>query len=112
MKWLIREIVNSQAYQVADVGADTIALPKYYQRARVRPLSAEELTASLHVAMGLGEEAALKSEPNGNMLKYLGEPTDGEGVFQGSLSAHLYIHNGDLFRACAGRTMATWRKAC
>lgn len=99
VKWLIREIVSSDAYQASDVSADTLALPKFYQRARIRPLSAEELTASLHVAMGLGMEAALTSEPNEQMLKYLGEPTDGEGVFQGSLSEHLYIHNGDLFRA-------------
>ncbi len=32
------------------------------------------------------------------MVKYLGEPTDGEGRFQGSLTEHLFIHNGDVFR--------------
>ena len=98
VKRLIREIVNSEAYQVADVGSTTNALPKFYERARVRPLSAEELTASLHVATGLGVESALKSVPTGDMLKYLGEPTDGQGTFQGSLTEHLFIHNGDVFR--------------
>jgi hypothetical protein len=98
VKWLIREIVNSEAYQAADVGSGTDALPKLYQRARVRPLSAEELTASLHIATGLGIAAALKSAPTKHMLQYLGEPTDGQGVFQGSLSEHLFIHNGDVFR--------------
>ena len=73
-------------------------MPRFYQRARVRPLSAEELTASLHVAAGLGVEAALKSKPSGDMVKYLGEPTDGQGRFQGSLTEHLFIHNGDQFR--------------
>ena len=63
LKWLIREIVNSQAYQAADVGPVTDALPRYYERARIRPLSVEELTASLHIATGLGVESALKSEP-------------------------------------------------
>ena len=98
MNWLIREIVNSGAYQVADVGPSTDALPKFYDRARVRPLSAEELTASLHVATGLGIEAALKSTPTKHMLEYLGEPVDGRGDFQGSASEHLFIHNGDTFR--------------
>ncbi|MFT5523854.1 MAG: hypothetical protein ACI9G1_002217 [Pirellulaceae bacterium] len=99
VKWLIREIVNSQTYQAADVGSAADALPKFYERARVRPLSAEELTASLHVATGLGVESALKSVPSGDMLKYLGAPTDGQGTFQGSLSEHLFIHNGDMFRS-------------
>ncbi|QDU96594.1 DUF1549 and DUF1553 domain-containing protein [Lignipirellula cremea] len=98
LKWLIREIVNSAAYQAADVGPVTDALPKYYERARIRPLSVEELTASLHIATGLGVEAALKSKPSGDMLKYLGDPTDGQGRFQGSLTEHLFIHNGDTFR--------------
>ncbi|MFT5041824.1 MAG: hypothetical protein ACI8TX_002803 [Hyphomicrobiaceae bacterium] len=98
MKWLIREIVNSETYQVADVGPSTDALPKFYERARVRPLSVEELMASLHVATGLGVESALKSTPTKDMLEYLGEPVDGRGNFQGSASEHLFIHNGDVFR--------------
>ena len=32
------------------------------------------------------------------MLQYLGQPTDGQGRFQGSLSEHLFLHNGDQFR--------------
>jgi hypothetical protein len=32
------------------------------------------------------------------MLQYLGQPTDGQGTFQGSLSEHLFLHNGDTFR--------------
>jgi hypothetical protein len=98
MRWLIREIVNSEAYQASDVGPSTDALPELYERARVRPLSVEELIASLHVATGLGIESAVKSVPTKHMLEYLGEPTDGEGAFQGSLSEHLFIHNGDVFR--------------
>jgi hypothetical protein len=98
LKWLIREIVNSEAYQAADIGPDKNALPRYYERARIRPLSVEELTASLHIATGLGVESALKSKPSEDMVKYLGEPTDGEGRFQGSLTEHLFIHNGDVFR--------------
>lgn len=98
VKWLIREIVSSQAYQAADVGPSEDAMPKFYERARVRPLSVEELLASLHVATGLGVDAALKSVPSKDMLQYLGQPTDGQGTFQGSLSEHLFLHNGDTFR--------------
>ena len=97
-KWLVREIVNSQAYQIEDVGKVTDALPRYYERARIRPLIVEELIASLHLATGLDLESALKKEPSQDLLKYLGEPTDGQGRFQGSLSEHLFLHNGDLFR--------------
>lgn len=98
LKWLIREIVNSDAYQATDVGPVKDALPKYYERARIRPLSVEELTASLHIATGLGIESALKSKPSEDMVKYLGDPNDGQGRFQGSLTEHLFIHNGDTFR--------------
>ena len=98
LKWLIREIVNSHAYQAADLGDAKDAMPKFYERAPVRPLSVEELTASLHIAMGLGGEAALSAEPNQQMLQYLGKPTDGQGRFQGSLTEHLFFHNGDGFR--------------
>jgi hypothetical protein len=98
VKWLIREIVNSETYQATDLGEVTDAMPKFYERARIRPLSIEELTSSLHVAMGTGDEAALKTEPSKDLLQYLGEPTDGQGRFQGSLSEHLFLHNGDTFR--------------
>lgn len=98
VKWVVREIVNSEAYQASDLGPVTAALPRYYERARIRPLSVEELTASLHLATGLGLESALKAEPSSQMLQYLGQPTDGQGRFQGSLTEHLFLHNGDLFR--------------
>jgi hypothetical protein len=98
LKWLIREIVNSEAYQATDVGSVTDELPRYYERARTRPLSAEELTASLHIATGLGVESAQNSKASNHMVKYLGEPTDGRGRFQGSLTERLFVHNGDVFR--------------
>ena len=98
LKWLICEIVNSHAYQAADLGDVKDALPKFFERAPVRPLGVEELTASLQIAMGLGLDAALKTEPNKDILQHLGKPTDGQGRFQGSLTEHLYFHNGDGFR--------------
>jgi hypothetical protein len=103
LKWLIREIVNSAAYQAADTGPTTDALPRFYERARIRPLSAEELLASLSVATGLGVEAASKSTPSESFLRFFGEPTDGRGAFQGSLSEHLFIHNGEIRGFCQPR---------
>jgi len=97
-KWLVREIVNSEAYQATDLGNVTDAMPKFYERARIRPLIVEELVASLHVATGLPLESALKTEPTKDMLQYLGEPADGQGRFQGSMTEHLFLHNGDQFR--------------
>lgn len=101
VKALIREIVNSDAYQVTDTGLVTDALPKYYERARVRPLSAEELMASLGVSTGHGADWAAKSQnaTTEYMTRFFGEPTDGQGVFQGSLAEHLFLNNAGQIRA-------------
>jgi hypothetical protein len=114
VRWLIREIVLSEAYQAADTGPSSETLPKFYERARVRPLSAEELLASLHIALGHGVESALKAGPSEQLLKYLGEPVDGQGTFQGSVSEHLLIHNGEEFRGlCRAKpdNLAQWLQA-
>jgi hypothetical protein len=101
LKWLIREIVLSEAYQVADTGLATDAMPKWYERARVRPLSAEELTAAFASATGHSVEAVQKNGVFENLVKYFGEPTDGQGAFQGSIAEHLFLNNsGDLRGLC------------
>jgi hypothetical protein len=100
MKWLIREIVNSEAYQLSDTGSVAEALPVQYERARVRPLSAEELIASLGVATGNGVDWAAKSQDATSeyMLRFFGEPNDGQGHFQGSLAEHLFLNNSGSIR--------------
>lgn len=99
LKSLIRELVNSETYQQAGTGPKTEALPIWFERARVRPLSAEELLASFMSATGVPEEA-LKN--NGNIREYLrmyfGSPTDGQGHFQGSLAEHLFLNNASELR--------------
>ncbi len=103
LKWLIREIVNSDAYQLAGTGPVTDALPSFFERARVRPLSAEEIVAAMR--------AATVFQPNPNdprngwdyFLRYFGEPTNGLGDFQGSLSEHLFVNNGEQIRAFTRR---------
>ncbi|MCS6850912.1 MAG: DUF1549 and DUF1553 domain-containing protein [Gemmataceae bacterium] len=99
LKWLIRELVNSQTYQLASTGPSTEALPRWYERARVRPLSAEELLASFRQATGY--DNANPNRPDGRLpnateeyfLIFFGEPTNGLGEFQGSLSEHLFLNN-------------------
>lgn len=98
VRWLIREIVNSQAYQVADEGPIADANPPHFGRARVRPLTVEEYVAAIKTAvdydaanpMAKGKLPGAMSE---YMLRFLGEPFDGRGDFQASLSEHLYLNN-------------------
>ena len=39
LKWYIRELVNSETYQLGRAGPSTEALPDWFERGRVRPLS-------------------------------------------------------------------------
>jgi Protein of unknown function (DUF1549)/Protein of unknown function (DUF1553) len=98
LKGYIRELVNSDTYQLADTGEIKEALPASFERARVRPLSAEELMASLRVATG--HEAAMpkNSDSTEYFLRYFGEPTDGQGHFQSSLAEHLFLDNAPQIR--------------
>jgi hypothetical protein len=102
LKWLIREIVSSDAYQLGDAGPITEAMPKYYERARVRPLSVEELMPSLRVATSF-DPAWMKNTGDYSeyFLRYFGEPNDGQGRFQGSLAEHLFLNNAPMIRQFA-----------
>jgi hypothetical protein len=102
LKWYIRELVNSQAYQAAAAGASTDAAPFMYERARVRPLSVEELMSAMRTVTGY--DATEKKPDQGKMpgseymVMYFGEPMDGRGDFQPSLSEHLYMNNSSQLR--------------
>jgi hypothetical protein len=106
LKWLVRELVNSEPYQLAATGAASDARPQWYERARVRPLSAEELMACYRVATGFDtaiREAGGKPETTGMpeerlFLNYYGQPTNGRGDFQASLSEHLFTNNSGALR--------------
>jgi len=50
LKNFMRELVNSDTYQLANTGPNTEAMPRWFERARVRPLSAEELMRTLRTA--------------------------------------------------------------
>ena len=93
IKSITRELVGSETYQLACTGRNTEALPQWFERARVRPLTAEEIVSSLYVATGTAPDP---KNPNANweyFLRAFGEPTNGLGEFQGSLSEHLFWNN-------------------
>lgn len=94
LKSLIRELVNSETYQQAGNGPVAEAMPVWFERARVRPLSAEELLASFMSATGVTEDALKNGNIREYMRIYFGSPTDGQGHFQGSLGEHLFLNNG------------------
>ncbi len=106
LKWYIRELVNSQTYQLASTGAVEDAMPRWFERARVRPLSAEELLDAWKAAVGYDDamKAAGSKPPadrydplgSGYLIRYFGAPSNGVGDFQGGLHEHLYLNNGGL----------------
>ena len=102
VKALLREILNSQTYQLSSSGGVEEAKPLWYERARYRPLSAEELFESWLVAAGYPEDPKPEDRfrVRGFTWDYLrrafGQPNDGMGHFQGGLQEHLYLNNGQV----------------
>lgn len=107
LKWFIGELVNSKTYQLSAAGSGDEAQPQWYERARYRPLSAEELLESWITASGYdqvmeaqGEKPESRFRIRGITWDYLlrafGEPNDGAGNFQGGIGEHLYLNNGQV----------------
>ena len=62
LKWYIRELVNSRTYQLSAAGTGD-PLPTWFRHARMRPLSAEELTEAWRIATGYAAvEKAVRQE--------------------------------------------------
>jgi hypothetical protein len=104
LKWLTRELVNSKAYQLSGRGTGE-PMPEWFQHARSRPLSAEELVESWQVATNfdMNQSSSKKGEPDrfrplgsGYLLQFFGSPNTGTGDFQGGIREHLYLNNGPL----------------
>lgn len=103
LRWLAREILNSRTYQLASQGPSALALPQWFEQARTRPLSAEELLESWRTAAGYADTKNDQKNPSrfrplgsDYMLRYFGQPTNGLGDFQGGLHEHLYLNNGQI----------------
>ncbi len=99
LKWLIGELVSSESYQLAGGNGSAVkdALPSHFERARIRPLSAEEMLSALKTA---GGDPGQKTEgvTESYFVRYFGEPVNGQGEFQGSLNEHLFLNNSDVVR--------------
>ncbi len=106
LKSYIRELVNSRTYQLAGTGTVELAMPRWFERARTRPLSAEELLDAWKVAVGYDAiEKASGKKPSGDrysplgsgyLMRFFGTPSNGVGDFQGGLHEHLYLNNGGI----------------
>ncbi len=106
LKWYIRELVNSRAYQITGAGSLEDSLPIWFDRARSRPLSAEELRDAWTTAIGYeAMQQASGAKPStdryapltsGYLMSYFGTPNNGVGDFQGGLHEHLYLNNGGM----------------
>jgi hypothetical protein len=111
LKWYIRELVSSQTYQLSSAGTGE-ALPLWFQHARMRPLSAEELAESWRVVTGQDaiEKASGKPADKSRfrplqreyVIQFFGNPNTGAGDFQGGLHEHLYLNNGPLMQMISG----------
>jgi hypothetical protein len=95
LKWLIREIVNSQTYQLGSRGP--VADPHWFEQARLRPLSAEEVIATLKAATGHGDDK-LPGTLQYYLMSNFGSATDGRGDFQASLTERLFVSNNAYLR--------------
>jgi hypothetical protein len=106
LKWLTRELVNSQAYQLSSRSAVTDALPQHFERARVRPLTAEEMMASFRTATGFdaairvggGKPEETKTPEEPYFMANFGTPMNGRGEFQPGLNEHLFLNNSSNLR--------------
>lgn len=95
MKWLIRELVNSETYQLSARGP--VAEPPWFEQARLRPLSAEEFIASLKAATAHGNDK-LPGTLQYTLMSNFGSATDGRGDFQASLTERLFVSNNAYLR--------------
>jgi len=106
LKYLTGEILNSRAYQLSSAGPAEELKPLWYEQARFRPLSAEELFESWLLATGMDQTEAKDRKPEDRfrvrgftwdyMRRFFGRPNDGQGNFQGGLAEHLYLNNGQV----------------
>lgn len=113
LKWYIREIVLTRAYQLSSVGGRSDPLPIWYEYGRTRPLSAEELVESWKRATWYQEDEK-RQDPQlrrrrfqplerDYVIRYFGTPNSGTGDFQGGLQEHLYLNNGQLGNLLGGQ---------
>lgn len=90
LKWLFRELVSSQTYQRAKAPQDGEAF--WFERARLRPLSGEEMLVALRSATGFGNDKLPPGLAEA-VLRNFGSSIDGRGEFQASMGERLFMNN-------------------
>jgi hypothetical protein len=94
LAWLIRTITNSRTYQLSSRKPENASDERYFSYADTRPLTPEQLVASLTQALGLGE-----GKNRGDLLKQFrtrfgDEEASDRGIYQGTILQALMIMNG------------------
>jgi hypothetical protein len=106
LKWLIRELVSSQTYQLGAVKGVTES--ELYEQYRVRPLTGTEMLTALREATGFDaaaradgkkpEEVKLPGQLKERIERHFGDAMDGRGDFQASLTERLFMNNSQEIR--------------
>jgi hypothetical protein len=121
VKWFVRELVSNETYQLSSSGGGADPAPLWFQYARTRPLSAEELADGWKGATWYEEveKQQSKKEESRNrfhplerdyVIRFFGTPNSGAGDFQGGLQEHLYLNNshwGNLLNPSKG-SLVEW----
>lgn len=96
LKWLIRELVNSKAYQLSAHGP--VSEPRGFEQMPLRPLTDVEMINAIATAAGWGSDK-LPASLDGQLRRTFGNAVDGRGEFQASLAERLFVSNSLSFRA-------------
>src|SRR5262249_28553067 len=105
LKWLIRELVSSNTYQLA--ATTVVNQPKWFDRARVRPLTPEEGLAAIREATGLeslgkaggsNSRTAMPGDLGFWFPRYFIDASQGKGEFQANLHERLFMANSTRIR--------------
>jgi len=107
LRWLIKEICNSQAYQQSSRTKErTTEMEKLYAVGAVRALAPEQIINSLLTA-GLTDPSKITFQQRGQLLRQFRFAfPDDEGVelneFQGTIAGALMMMNGDVIAQATG----------
>jgi hypothetical protein len=106
--WLIRSLTNSRTYQLSSRRPDNASSERFFSFAATRPLTAEQLTASLLDALGVIDgEGVAKNKADllrQFRLRFGDEDMADRGTFQGTIPQALMIMNGNLPNGEIGRS--------
>jgi hypothetical protein len=98
--WLIRAIANSRSYQLSSRRPENFSSERFFSYAATRPLTPEQLCASLMGALGIadGEGVAKnKSDLLRQFRQRFGEEeTADRGIYQGTITQALYLMNSSM----------------